>query len=89
MYVISKKCGEVEELIVPVKRDKRGKKYDFLRFQNIWDDKLFAIKLDNIFIGSKNFFANIPRFRRKAKDNNLKEYPSKRMENPKVKSQLT
>lgn len=89
MYDIFKEYGKVEELIIPMKREKRGKRYGFLKFQNIWDDKLFATKLDNIFIESKKLFANIPRFRRKAKDNNRKKYPSKRMENPKVKGQST
>ncbi|CAI8614976.1 unnamed protein product [Vicia faba] len=64
MYAIFKENGEIDEVIIPPKRDKRGKRFGFVRFFNVADERLMVIKLDNIIIGTKKIHANLPRFNR-------------------------
>lgn len=39
--------------------------YGFLRFNNVLDEKVFSATLDNIIIGSRKTYANIPRLKRR------------------------
>lgn len=64
MWDVFKKFGDVDEVVIPPKRDKRGKRFGFVRFFGVRDPSFFAIKLDNIIIGSKKMFVNLPRFQR-------------------------
>lgn len=43
----------------------RGRSYGFGRFFDVRDEDLLTIKLDNIFIGRRKIFANLPRFQRR------------------------
>ncbi|XP_058733452.1 uncharacterized protein LOC131605070 [Vicia villosa] len=67
MYDIFKDFGDIDEVIFPPRRDKRGKRFGFVRFFNVLDERLLAVKLDNIFIGSRKIHANIPRFNRESR----------------------
>lgn len=53
--------GEVDEVIIPPKRDVRGKRYGFVRFVEVQNAELLATKLDNIFIGRRKLHVNIPK----------------------------
>lgn len=58
--------GEFEEVVIPAKRDKLGKRIGFARAVNVADPKLFAIKLDNIIIGRNKIMVNLAKFNRNA-----------------------
>lgn len=62
MYVTFKDFGEIAEVIIPSKRDKRGKRFGFSRIFNVRDKIIMATKIDNILIGSRKIHANVPRF---------------------------
>lgn len=59
MYAIFKENREIDEVILPPKSDKMGKRFGFLRFFNMVDIRLMTIKLDNVIIGSKKIQANL------------------------------
>lgn len=59
-----KEFGDLEEVVIPPKRDIRGRRYGFTRFLNVTNKKLFAIKLDIVMLEGRKLFANIPRFQR-------------------------
>lgn len=59
-----KKLGEVEEVVIPPKKDSKGRRYGFTHFLNVKDEKLLATKLDNIILDGRKLFANVPRFNR-------------------------
>lgn len=52
------------EVVIPCKRDKRGKRFGFARFLGVRDPDFFATQLDNIIIGSRKIYVNIPMFGR-------------------------
>lgn len=62
MYDIFKEYGLVVEVVIPSRRDNLGKHYGFVRFRRVGDEGKLAVKLDNIFIKSKKFHANVPKF---------------------------
>ena len=64
MYKIFLDYGDVVEVIIPSKGDRRGKKYGFVRFKSVRDERSMVLQLDNIFIGRKKLHANVPRFQR-------------------------
>lgn len=56
--------GDIDEVVIPSKRDKRGLLYTFVRFFNVKDDNFLATKLDNIFLYGRKLHENVPRFQR-------------------------
>lgn len=64
--------GRVVEVVIPNKRNKQRKRFGVTRFCDVEDADLFAIKLDNIIIGSTKLHVNLPRFVRDGKTNNMK-----------------
>lgn len=62
MYAVFKENGDIDEVILPPKKDKRGKHFGFVRYFNVADARVLTIKLDNIIIGSKKIHANLSRF---------------------------
>lgn len=62
MFELFKEFGLVAKVVIPPKRDKRGKVYRFVRFMNVTDERILVVKLDNIFIKAKKIHANVPRF---------------------------
>lgn len=57
-----KELGEMNEVVIPPKRDMRGRRYMFARFFNMVNEKLMAVKLDNVVLEGRKLFANLPRF---------------------------
>ena len=64
MFEIFADYGKVLEVIIPAKRDKRRRKFGFVRFLDVRDERSTVTHLDNIFIGKRKLFANVPRFQR-------------------------
>lgn len=64
MYLIFKDYGKIGELSIPSKRDAKGRRFRFIRFVNVHEEKVFAIKLDNIFTGKRKIHENPPSFHR-------------------------
>ena len=62
MYEMFREYGDIDEVIIPKKLNIRGNRYVFVRFYNLEDDRLLAVKLNNIFIGRRKVFSNLPRF---------------------------
>lgn len=53
-----KELGLVEKVVIPLKKDKFGRRYGFVRFLNVQDTKLLAIKLDNVVLEGRKLYAN-------------------------------
>lgn len=64
LFGIFKEYGEIEEVSIPSRRDKRGKRYNFARFDNVKDVRILASKLGSIFFGKTKLYSNILRFHR-------------------------
>ncbi|XP_028215124.1 uncharacterized protein LOC114397228 [Glycine soja] len=56
--------GDLQEVVIPTRRNRMGKRFGFARFCRIQEPERFAMKLDNIFIGRDKLFANLPRYQR-------------------------
>lgn len=54
------------EVVVPPKRNKFEKSFGFARFQEVGDERVFAVKLDNVLIDGRKIHVNLPRFERKS-----------------------
>ncbi|MCH80280.1 hypothetical protein A2U01_0001046 [Trifolium medium] len=54
--------GEIMEVVIPVKRDKRDKRFGFARFDRVADPRKFEYDLDNIIIGRDKISVNLSRF---------------------------
>lgn len=65
LYEVLNDMGDIDKVIIPPKRDKRGNKYNFVRFFNVRDERSMTTKLDNTFIEGRKLFDNLPRFQRK------------------------
>lgn len=57
--------GDIDEVIIPPKRDVRGKGYGLVRFFDVKEVEFFATKLDNIFIGRRKLHVNTPKHKRR------------------------
>ncbi|GAU35551.1 hypothetical protein TSUD_383990 [Trifolium subterraneum] len=64
MYNAFNHYGNIMEVVIPVKRDKRGKRFGFTRFIRVSDPQSLEHELDNIIIGRDKITANISRFQR-------------------------
>lgn len=64
MYNTFREFRDIDEVILPPKRDKRGKHFGFARFFNFSDERMLTIKLDNIIIESRKIHVNLPKFNR-------------------------
>ncbi|KAI5398482.1 hypothetical protein KIW84_064028 [Lathyrus oleraceus] len=67
LHEVFSRFGEVDEVVIPLKKDIRGKRYGFVRFFNVIDSRRLACKLDNIFVENVKLQVNIPRFSRISK----------------------
>ncbi|XP_058726324.1 uncharacterized protein LOC131597658 [Vicia villosa] len=65
LYHVFESYGDVDEVIIPSKRNIRGNRYGFVRFFDVEDDKRLATKLDKIFLEDRKIYVNIPRFSRR------------------------
>ncbi|KAI5444628.1 hypothetical protein KIW84_013049 [Lathyrus oleraceus] len=65
MAEIFKEFGIVMEVFIPTGRDKRGKRHGFVQFKKVKEERIMAVKLDNIQIKGRKIFANAQRVVRK------------------------
>lgn len=63
MYNIFKDFGDINEVVILLKKDRRGKRYKFVIFFNVEDERMLAVKLDNIIIGKHKIYTNISKFK--------------------------
>lgn len=64
IYEFFKKHGDLKEVVIPLKKNKFGRRFGFARFINVQDIRMLAVRFDNSFIDNKNIFANVPIFER-------------------------
>lgn len=64
MYQLFKDFGEIYEVVIPLKRDKRGRKYGSVCFYEVRDVISLILKLDNLLIEGMKLYVNLPRFYR-------------------------
>lgn len=54
-----KVVGAIDEIVIPTKKDWRGKRYGFVRFVDVKDEEMAEIKLNNIWLNGVKISANI------------------------------
>lgn len=64
LFIEFKELREVDEVIIPPKKDRKGGRYGFVRYFNVKDERVLAIKLDNAMLESRKIFSNVPHFQR-------------------------
>ncbi|XP_057419154.1 uncharacterized protein LOC130713399 [Lotus japonicus] len=64
MWEVFKLYGDVDEVVIPAKRNKEGLRFGFARFWDVMDPKQMERKLDNIIIGCNKLYVNLPRFKK-------------------------
>lgn len=62
MFDIFTYFGLMDEVIIPPRRDKRGRRYGFVRYRKVRDERMLEVELDNICIRDKKIHANVPKF---------------------------
>lgn len=62
MFYIFKDFGLTVEVVILPKRDKRGRRYGFVRFRKLADSRMLEVALDNIIIKGRKIHVNTPRF---------------------------
>jgi hypothetical protein len=64
MLNVFQNYGNIIEVVIPAKKDKRGRRFGFARFVNVRDTRSFGLYLDTIIIGRDKIRVNLPRFQR-------------------------
>jgi hypothetical protein len=59
---VFQKWGVVREVFLPIKRNKYGKRFGFVRFFDVKDPKRLETNLDNIRMNETKLHVNLPRF---------------------------
>ncbi|XP_058734228.1 uncharacterized protein LOC131605958 [Vicia villosa] len=65
LFMEFKELGMIEEIVIPPKRDWRGKRFGFVRFINASDEKNLETKMDNVWLDGVKLKANISKIKRK------------------------
>lgn len=55
-----KSYGDLDKVIIAARRDRRGRRYKFIRLFNVTNERLLATKLDNTFINGRRFILTSP-----------------------------
>lgn len=64
LYYEFKELGAIEEIVIPTKKDWRGKKYGLVRFVNVYEERVMETKLNNIMLNGKKIIANLSKYKR-------------------------
>jgi hypothetical protein len=56
--------GDIQEVVIPAKRDKGGRRFGFARFNQVIDARRFETELGNLIIGRDKISVNLSRFQR-------------------------
>lgn len=54
----------MREVFIPPKKDKLGKRFGFVRFVDVQDQRILEEHLQDVWIGTYKLRVNIPRFER-------------------------
>lgn len=73
LYNEFKALGNIEEVIIPKKRDVRGRRYSFVIFIEVRDARRLTMKMDSMFLEGRKLFANLPKFSMEGGMKNLAE----------------
>ena len=57
------KMGDVREIFISKHRNKGGRRYGFVRFKVVSDERSLERKLDNIIVGGLKMYINVPKYR--------------------------
>jgi len=60
-----KKWGDVREIFISKQRNKGGRRYGFVRFKGVSDERRLERQLDNIIVGGLKLYVNITKYGRK------------------------
>lgn len=61
-----KELGEIDEIVISSKSDWRGKKYGFVKFVKMVDERMVEAKLNNIWMDGRKIITNISKYKRRA-----------------------
>ncbi|CAL0299917.1 unnamed protein product [Lupinus luteus] len=75
LWEIFSKWGKVVDVVIPPRVDKYGKKFGFVRFQHVANNKELVQKLDKICIGLYKIWVNFPKFQRRQDSGRLQTTP--------------
>ncbi|CAL0304601.1 unnamed protein product [Lupinus luteus] len=64
LWKLFQNMGRIKYVFIPLKRNKSGQRFTFIRFENVPDERKLAQTLDNTWIGNLKVFANVPRYLR-------------------------
>ena len=64
LWYLFKKLGDLREVFISKRRNRNGRRYDFVRFKGVEDVHSLERKLDNIIFGGLKMYVNIPKFDR-------------------------
>lgn len=56
--------GEIDEIVILDKKDWRGKKYGFVRFVDVKNERMEETKLNNTWLNGRIISANISKYKR-------------------------
>jgi hypothetical protein len=76
------KFGRVGEVFIPAKVDKQGKRFGFVKFRDVHDDRDLLRRISNIWIDSFKLRINLSKFSRRVDGSNKDE--DRRREEPKL-----
>lgn len=63
MFEVFKVFGDIDdEVVIPSVRYIIGRRFGFMRFFDVNNDRVLVTKLDKIFLGKHKLFINLPRF---------------------------
>lgn len=68
LFEIFKGYGLVMKVAIPPRRDKKGRRYEFMRFGKVDNERELATKLVNIFTRGRKLYANIPIFNKDGRE---------------------
>ncbi|KAH1239023.1 hypothetical protein GmHk_08G023557 [Glycine max] len=60
-----KRWGDVWEIFISKHRNRGGKRYGFVRFRGVSDERTLERQLDNLVIGGLKLYVNIPKYERR------------------------
>jgi hypothetical protein len=66
LWALFAKHGRIGEVYIPNKRDKRGKRFGFVRFKEVKNIESLSSRLDDIWVGMYKLRINLSRFARRS-----------------------
>ena len=60
-----KRWGDVREIFISKQRNRGGKRYGFVRFRGVSDERTLERQLDNLIIGGLKLYVNVPKYERR------------------------